>query len=48
MTGQPFLARAGRPRIPHEHVVFGLDERSALRFADTRWFAWWSRSITAG
>jgi formamidopyrimidine-DNA glycosylase len=38
MTGQFFLARAGRPRIPHEHVVFGLDDGSTLRFADTRRF----------
>lgn len=38
MTGQFFLARKGRPRIPHEHVVFGLDDGSTLRFADTRRF----------
>jgi formamidopyrimidine-DNA glycosylase len=38
MTGQFFLARAGRPRLPHEHVVFGLDDGTTLRFADTRRF----------
>ena len=38
MTGQFFIARAGRPRIPHEHVVFGLDDGRTLRYADTRRF----------
>jgi len=38
MTGQFFMARPGRPRIPHEHLVFALDDGRTLRFADTRRF----------
>ena len=38
MTGQIFIAHPGRPPIPHEHVVFGLDDGRTLRFADTRRF----------
>jgi formamidopyrimidine-DNA glycosylase len=38
MTGQLFIARPGRPPLPHEHVVFRLDDGRTLRFADTRRF----------
>ncbi|MEE9219637.1 MAG: bifunctional DNA-formamidopyrimidine glycosylase/DNA-(apurinic or apyrimidinic site) lyase [Acidobacteriota bacterium] len=38
MTGQFFLARPERPAVPHEHVVFSLDNGRTLRFADTRRF----------
>lgn len=38
MTGQLFIGRPGRPPVPHEHVVFDLDNKHTLRFADTRRF----------
>lgn len=38
MTGQFFIALPGRPPIPHEHVVFPLDDGRTLRFADARRF----------
>ncbi|HEU4402819.1 MAG TPA: bifunctional DNA-formamidopyrimidine glycosylase/DNA-(apurinic or apyrimidinic site) lyase [Candidatus Polarisedimenticolia bacterium] len=38
MTGQLWVADAGRPRRPHEHVVFALDDGRELRFADIRRF----------
>jgi len=38
MTGQFFIALAARPAIPHEHVVFRLDDGRTLRFADPRRF----------
>lgn len=38
MTGQLWVADRGRPRRPHEHVVFTLDDGRELRFADTRRF----------
>lgn len=38
MTGQLFIARPGRPCVPHEHVVFALEDGNTLRFADTRRF----------
>jgi formamidopyrimidine-DNA glycosylase len=38
MTGQIWVAGPGRPRRPHEHVVFALDDGRELRFADTRRF----------
>ena len=38
MTGQIWVADPGRPRRPHEHVVFALDDGRELRFADTRRF----------
>jgi formamidopyrimidine-DNA glycosylase len=38
MTGQLWVADAVRPRRPHEHVVFALDNYRELRFADARRF----------
>jgi formamidopyrimidine-DNA glycosylase len=38
MTGQLWIADADRPRRPHEHVVFALDDGRQLRFADARRF----------
>ncbi|MEE9231620.1 MAG: bifunctional DNA-formamidopyrimidine glycosylase/DNA-(apurinic or apyrimidinic site) lyase [Acidobacteriota bacterium] len=38
MTGQLFIGHPGRPPVPHEHVVFDLDDENTLRFADTRRF----------
>ncbi len=38
MTGQLFIGRPGLPPVPHEHVVFDLDDENTLRFADTRRF----------
>src|SRR5881628_3117405 len=38
MTGQLWVADSGRPRRPHEHVVFALDDGRELRFADARRF----------
>src|SRR5438876_1865688 len=36
MTGQLWVADAGRPARPHQHVVIALDDGRELRFADTR------------
>ncbi len=38
MTGQLWVADAGRPARPHEHVVIALDDGRELRFADARRF----------
>jgi formamidopyrimidine-DNA glycosylase len=38
MTGQLWVADAGKPQRPHEHVVFSLDNSRELRFADARRF----------
>jgi formamidopyrimidine-DNA glycosylase len=38
MTGQLWVADAGRPARAHEHVVIALDDGRELRFADTRRF----------
>jgi formamidopyrimidine-DNA glycosylase len=38
MTGQLWVVDALRPRRPHEHVVFALDNFRELRFADSRRF----------
>jgi len=38
MTGQLWVADAGRPARPHEHVVITLDDGRELRFADARRF----------
>jgi formamidopyrimidine-DNA glycosylase len=38
MSGRLWVADAGRPSRPHEHVVFALDDGRELRFADTRRF----------
>ncbi|HEV8120182.1 MAG TPA: bifunctional DNA-formamidopyrimidine glycosylase/DNA-(apurinic or apyrimidinic site) lyase [Candidatus Polarisedimenticolia bacterium] len=38
MTGQLWIADRDRPRRPHEHLVFALDDGRQLRFADARRF----------
>jgi len=38
MTGQLWVADAGRPDRPHQHLVFALDDGRELRFADARRF----------
>ncbi len=38
MTGQLWIADRDRPRRPHEHVVFALDDGRDLRYADIRRF----------
>jgi formamidopyrimidine-DNA glycosylase len=38
MTGQLWIADRDRPRRPHEHLVFTLDDGRQLRFADARRF----------
>jgi formamidopyrimidine-DNA glycosylase len=38
MAGQLWVAEADRPRRPHEHVVFRLDDGRDLRYADSRRF----------
>jgi formamidopyrimidine-DNA glycosylase len=38
MTGQLWVADAGRAARPHEHVVIALDDGRELRFADARRF----------
>ena len=38
MTGQLWVADAGKPQRPHQHVVFALDDGRELRFADARRF----------
>jgi formamidopyrimidine-DNA glycosylase len=38
MTGQLWVSDAGRPALPHEHVVIALDDGRELRYADARRF----------
>lgn len=38
MTGQLWVADAGRPQQPHEHLVIPLDDGRELRYADARRF----------
>jgi formamidopyrimidine-DNA glycosylase len=40
MSGRLQVVGADQPRVPHTHIVFGLDEARELRFVDPRRFGW--------